>query len=107
LDRLENGAITAAGDDLHAAHAGLASQITRAVEAVGKITGVYNDAPQAAQNERFSIQIVLPQVGTAPAQRAVIDCTPGRAVEASDDAVSRVTARKPFAVDFGLDRDQE
>ena len=70
LDRLEGSAQVAAADGLHASLAALSGQLHRGVETAAKLQGLYSDAPQAQQQERFSITINL---GEAP---VTIDCTP-------------------------------
>jgi hypothetical protein len=76
LDRLENGAISASTENLHAAHAALAGQLHRGIEAAGKLRGYYNDSPAQSGGEKFSISINLPQPGAAPTRHPMIDCTP-------------------------------
>ena len=99
LDRLENGAISASTENLHAAHAALAGQLHRGIEAAGKLRGYYSDAPAQSGGEKFSISINLPQVAAAPTHHPMIDCTPEPEASAP---VPRVPC-KNFAVDFALD----
>jgi hypothetical protein len=103
LDRLENGAIIASTENLHAAHAGLAAQLHRGIECVGKLRGYYNDSPAQAGQDKFSVTINIDQPGTAPASR-VIDGSAVRVPEASAPALPH-TPRKDFGIQFntGLD----
>ena len=104
LDRLETGAVQAAGNEQHASHAALAGQLHRGIESVGKLKGYYSDAAQAPQQARFSVVINLPEPG-APASH-VIDCTPERGNEPSD-TVPQVTARRATANSFGFGDDED
>jgi hypothetical protein len=65
LDRLELGATTAAANELHTSHAALAGQLHRGIEAAGILQGLYSDVPQV-QQDKFSVQIVIPQIDVAP-----------------------------------------
>jgi hypothetical protein len=98
LERLENGAISAADENLHAAHAGLAAQLHRGIESVGKLRGYYNDSPAQSGAERFSISINLPQIDTAPTSHPMVDVTPKS--KASTPA-PRIPS-KDFGVTFDL-----
>jgi hypothetical protein len=95
LERLENGAISASSENLHAAHAGLAAQLHRGIEAVGKLRGYYSDAPQRSEQDRFSITIQLNQPNTPPARHHMVDVTP---------TAPRIPCTN-FAVDFDASLD--
>jgi hypothetical protein len=99
LDRLENGAISASTDNLHAAHAGLAAQLHRGIEAVGKLRGYYSDAPQRSEQDRFSITINLDQPGT-PSGSRIIDGSAVRVPEATP-ALPHIPS-KDFGVHFDI-----
>jgi hypothetical protein len=99
LERLENGAISASSENLHAAHAGLAAQLHRGIEVVGKLRGYYSDAPPQSGGEKFSISINIPEVGAAPASRPTIDITPQP--QASVPA-PRIPNHQNFSVGFDL-----
>lgn len=72
LDRLD-GAADAAADGQPAALAALSGQITRAIEAAGKLQGFYA-AGEAAAGPRFSVTINMPKI---PDQAApAIDVAP-------------------------------
>ena len=102
LDRLEGSATVAHGDGLHASHAALAGQITRAVEAAARMQNIgYKDTPQA-QQDKFSVQIILSQPdakqgGNSP---VTIDCTR----EEHEALVPQVTARRSPAYHFDTDQ---
>jgi len=97
LDRLEKSAEVASSDGLHNALAALSGQISRSVEVAARMQNIgYKDTPQGQQGEKFSVNIVLPSLDTAPARHAMIDCTP-------EPSVPQVTARRNFGLDFGID----
>jgi hypothetical protein len=98
LDRLENGAISASTENLHAAHAALAGQLHRGIEAAGKLRGYYSDAPAQSGGEKFTITINVGQPNTPPASRPTIDITP----KSEASPTPRIPSTN-FAVDFDLD----
>jgi hypothetical protein len=100
LDRLEGSAKVAAGDNLHTAHAALAGQLHRGIEAAGKLKGYYSDAPSQGGGEKFSISINLP--ATAPATRPIIDCTPAPKASAP---VPRVPSNFAIGLDLSASLD--
>jgi hypothetical protein len=102
LERLENGAISASNDNLHAAHAGLAAQLHRGIESVGKLRGYYSDAAQAVQQDKFSIQINLGQHDT-PSGSRIIDGSAVRVPEASAPTTPALPhiPSKDFGIQFG------
>lgn len=59
LERLEQAADSAAGNELHGALAALSGQIHRGIEATAKLQGLYAE-PEVQDRERFSITINLP-----------------------------------------------
>jgi hypothetical protein len=60
LNRLEGSADAAANDNLHSALAAVSGQLHRGVEAAAKLQGLYAE-PEAAQQAKFSINIVVPE----------------------------------------------
>ena len=106
LDRLEQSAVAASSDGLHASLAALSGQLHRGIEAAGKLQGLYSDAPQAAAGAKFSVTIQLPSQGDA--KPLTIDCTPER-----DDAVpepaQQVTVRRgvPYHITAAEDQGQD
>ena len=65
LDRLEGAADSAAADKLHAALAAVSGQLHRGVETAAKLQGFYAD-PATSTDSKFSISIVIPEVGARP-----------------------------------------
>ena len=65
LDRLEGAADTAATDNLHSALAALSGQIHRGVESAAKLQG-FGNAPEAQQQPKFSVNIIIPQAMQEP-----------------------------------------
>jgi hypothetical protein len=111
LDRLESGAIQAAGNEQHASHAALAGQLHRGIETTAKLKGYYSDATQVAEKSGFSVNIIIPQLpGPAPASRVidgaskVIDVTPS---SEPIDATPQVTTRRAKASVFGFGDDDD
>ena len=68
LDRLEGAADAAAVEGLHAALANVSGQLHKGVETAARLGGFYSDAEQAA-GEKFSISIILPDVGRSVGHR--------------------------------------
>lgn len=62
LDRLEGAAEAAATDNLHSALAAVSGQFHRGVEAAARLQGLYAE-PEMQQQNKFSINIVIPQAG--------------------------------------------
>lgn len=103
LDRLEGNAQVAAADGLHASLAALSGQLHRGIEAAGKLQGFYSDVQQVRPEEKFSVQIILPQ--PAKPSPMPLDVTPERHSEASDAPLPQVTARRGAAYHFDLDQE--
>ena len=103
LDRLEGNAQVAAADGLHASLAALSDQLHRGIEAAGKLQGFYSDVQQVRPEEKFSVQIILPQ--PAKPSPMTLDVTPERHSEASDAPLPQVTARRGAAYHFDLDQE--
>ncbi|MFD1191357.1 hypothetical protein [Phenylobacterium conjunctum] len=64
LERLETAADDAAAASSYASLAALSGQIHKALESIGKMQGVYSDAPTGVEAPRFSINIMLPDTAT-------------------------------------------
>ena len=54
---------------------------TVAIEAAGKLQGLYTDTQQVQPQDKFSIRIVIPQIDAKPPM--TLDVTPERHSEAS------------------------
>ena len=84
--------------------ASVTGQIFKGVETAARMQNIgYKDAPQAAQPERFGIQIILSQDPNKP---PAVDVAPKKHIEASDAGHQVTVRRRSFACDFDL-KDQE
>jgi len=102
LDRLEQSAVAASSDGLHTALAAVSGQISRSVETAARLQNIgYKDATQAQQGEKFSVNIIIPQVNAA--QPLTLDCTR----EEHEAPVPQLTARRNASYAFGFDESEQ